>query len=121
MTDIFVNPKLVAKCHAAMPLNGDQVVRVFSDDIKIQLGRCDPIPEATERAIDALIVLYDLGADAEGQKRLRKTFRKLMTRYRGLSIGLLAPIRTRLLEHKLCVMCGLDPPDPDERRKGRAP
>jgi len=77
--------------------------------------------EALGKKGDAMLLLYDLYANDEEKKELRKCMRGFMRCPKPYYAELHAPIRSRLREHKVYVQQGLDPPDPDERRKGRAP
>jgi hypothetical protein len=110
----------VARWKAAMPLTYQLGVRSLRDYIEIKRGRrdFDFIVETTWREIEGLVVLYDIVANEAERKRMRKSFREIMTR-QPIFLELYEPIRTRLREHKMYVICGLDPPDPDERRKGK--
>jgi hypothetical protein len=114
----------IANWKAKMPLTYHVNVRSLFNHIEYKRGRRDFnfIFEAMERAIEGLVVLYDLVANDEERKVMREAFREIMARYDATPYPyLLAPIRTRLREHKMYVIFGLDPPDPNERRKGRAP
>ena len=116
----------LARWKEALPLLHGNIVRTIADAKEYINGRrdLDFLVAAETRAIEGLVALYDLAADEDGRKVMRKEFRKIMKRHRGRLAPyypeLHAPLRTRLREHKMFVICGLDPPDPDERRKGRS-
>jgi hypothetical protein len=77
--------------------------------------------EANRRAIRTMIELYDLACNEDERKRMRASFRLLMSRRKGR----LAPwwdelhfgIRVRLREHREYVRWGLDPPDEPRKRR----
>jgi len=116
----------LARWKEALPLLHGNIERTIADAKEYINGRrdLDFLVAAESRAIDGMVALYDLAADEDGRKVMRKEFRKIMKRHRGRLAPyypeLHAPLRTRLREHKMFVICGLDPPDPDERRKGRS-
>jgi hypothetical protein len=111
----------IAKWKAAMPLTYQLGVRSLYDYIEFKRGRrdFDFIVEATWREIEGLVVLYDIVANEAERKRMRKSFREIMTR-RPIFLELYEPIRTRLREHKMFVKCGLDPPDEPRRKRNAA-
>jgi hypothetical protein len=115
----------IANWKAALPLHHWSVVRSVDDYIAYKLGRrdLDFVIEAERRAIEGLIVLYDLVATDDEKKDMRKVFRDIMSRRRGLAPfcdELYAPLRTRLREHKMYVRCGLDPPDEPRGKRNAA-
>lgn len=97
----------------------DQVVADYAD---IKLGRRDLhfVVEANRRAIDLMVLLYDICANDDERKTIRDSFRQIMRRHSGRLAPyydeLHAPMRTRLREHKMYVRCGLDAPDEPRRR-----
>lgn len=107
---------------AALPLVHHLLVQTVANYVEIKRGRRDPefLFEVECHSVHHLIVLYDMVANEDERKALRKFFRQIMSRRRQSFAYAYAPLRWRLREHKMYVMCGLDPPDPDERRKGRA-
>ena len=107
--------------HAALPLVHHFAIQSVANYVEMKRGRRDPefLFEVERHSVDHLIALYDLVATPDERKALRKWMRKIMWRGRKYA-ALHEPLRTRLREHKMFVMCGLDPPDPDERRKGRS-
>ena len=116
----------LARWKEALPLLHGNIERTIADAKEYINGRrdLDFLVAAESRAIDGMVALYDLAADEDYRKVMRKEFRQIMKRHRGRLAPyypeLHAPLRTRLREHKMFVICGLDPPDPDERRKGRS-
>jgi hypothetical protein len=115
----------LARWEAALPLHHGNIERTIADAIQYIHGRRDLnfLVAAEQHAIEGMVVLYDLVADHHYRKVMRKEFRKMMKRHRGRLAPyypeLHTPLRTRLREHKMFVLCGLDAPDPDERRKGK--
>jgi hypothetical protein len=106
---------------AALPFHYDLLEQTLLNYVEMKCGRRDPefLFEVERHSVHHLVVLYDMVANEDERMALRKWFRQLMRGRRFFEIR--APLRTRLREHKMFVMCGLDPPDPDERRRGRAP
>jgi hypothetical protein len=104
----------------ALPLHHHLIVQSVANYVEMKRGRRDPefLFEVERHSVQHLTVLYDMVATPDERKALRKWFREIMSRARRFA-ELHAPLRTRLREHKLFVMCGLDPPDPDERRRGK--
>ena len=115
----------LAKWRAALPLHYQLGVRVVANYAEIKLGRrdLDFVVEANRRAIDLMVLLYDLCANDDERKDIRQRFRQIMRRHKGRLApyypALHAPTRTRLREHKQFVRWGLDPPD-EPRRKANA-
>jgi hypothetical protein len=111
----------IAKWKAAMPLTYQLGVHSLYDYIEFKRGRrdFDFIVEAIWHEIKGLVVLYDIVANEAERKRMRKSFREIMTR-RPIFLELYEPIRQRLREHKMFVRCGLDPPDEPRRKRNAA-
>jgi hypothetical protein len=113
----------IIKWKRAFPLTHRYHIEFLYDYIDWKRGRRDLAFKvaARKRAIDAMLLLCDLYANDEEKKELRKCMRGFMRSRKPYYAELHVPIRLRLREHKVYVQCGLDPPDPDENRKGRAP
>jgi hypothetical protein len=104
----------------ALPLHHHLIVQTVANYVEIKRGRRDRefLFEVERHTVQHLTTLYDMVATPDERKKMRKYFREIMSRYRRFA-ELHGPLRTRLREHKMFVICGLDPPDLDERRKGK--
>jgi hypothetical protein len=113
----------VAKWKAALPLHYQLGVQAVADYAEYQAGRrdLDFVVEANRRAVDTMVLLYDLCANDDERKLIRNCFREIMAQPKGRLAPyypqLHASIRTRLREHKMYARCGLDPPDEPRGRR----
>src|SRR5262245_28022006 len=94
----------LARWKAALPLLHWSIKRTIADAIQYINGRRDLnfLVAAEQHAIEGMVALYDLAADDDYRKVMRKEFRKLMKRHRGRLAPyypeLHAPLRIRLRE-----------------------
>jgi hypothetical protein len=107
----------VARWEATMPLTYHYGAQALIDGIEYLNGRRDLpfIIAINRRAIDGLIVLYDIAANDEERETMRKSFQEIIARERHRKARLAPyyaelhePLKQRLREHKMFLRCGLE-------------